>query len=546
MTYSSALFDGDSARRSPLRSRRSTSACSPSSRCRAGAHILEIGCGWGGFAEVAARAGYRVTGISLSDAQTAWARERLARAGLADRADLRLQDYRDQRGTLRRRRVDRDVRGGRRALLARVLRARCATRSRRAAAPASRRSRSPRTRFERYRTQSDFIQQYIFPGGMLASPSRLGRRGAARRARLAREQRFGRDYARDAQALARRVRRERRARSARRASTSVRALLALLPRLLRRGLRSRSRPMSATTRSLARKLARGARRSRAMLAACAARARRCADARRRCPTPVAALAPDARVAGRRRAQVLRPVDLRRLLLERRAAAGPLDAPFALDLHYHRDLDGATDRRAQRRGDRRSSASARPTSARAGRDAMKRHLPRRRQGRPPDRRQRPGRGAAFFHNGRPIGEIAEPAFAQRVLRHLARPEDVAPGLPLAAAGRALRRTWLPARQRPHRRRTGVAAPRRASAPRGAARLRRCSACRSRWRRCRSTCTCRKFYGEHLGVGLAALGVLLLRAARRRRVLDPLLGAWSDRAPLAQAPDRAGRRPCSRSA
>ena len=61
--------------------------------------LLQLGCGWGGFAEMAARAGHHVTGISLSDAQTAYARERLARAGCEGRSTLKLQDYRDVRGT---------------------------------------------------------------------------------------------------------------------------------------------------------------------------------------------------------------------------------------------------------------------------------------------------------------------------------------------------------------------------------------------------------------------------------------------------------------
>jgi cyclopropane-fatty-acyl-phospholipid synthase len=64
-----------------------------------GEHILEIGCGWGGFAELAARRGLRVTGVTLSRAQLAFARERLAAAGLAERVDLRLQDYRDIEGS---------------------------------------------------------------------------------------------------------------------------------------------------------------------------------------------------------------------------------------------------------------------------------------------------------------------------------------------------------------------------------------------------------------------------------------------------------------
>ncbi len=82
MTYSSALYDGRfdmdlaAAQQAKYSRLLGELALAPD------AHILEIGCGWGGFAEMAARAGHRVTGISLSDAQTAFAQERLARAGL--------------------------------------------------------------------------------------------------------------------------------------------------------------------------------------------------------------------------------------------------------------------------------------------------------------------------------------------------------------------------------------------------------------------------------------------------------------------------------
>ena len=58
-------------------------------------HLLEIGCGWGGFAMHAAReAGCRVTGVTLSEEQHAWATREVAEAGLEDRVDIRLQDYR--------------------------------------------------------------------------------------------------------------------------------------------------------------------------------------------------------------------------------------------------------------------------------------------------------------------------------------------------------------------------------------------------------------------------------------------------------------------
>jgi len=194
MTYSSALFGTDrgtplaAAQRAKYHRILTELALPP------GAHILEIGCGWGGFAESAARAGYRVTGLSLSDAQTAYARERLRRAGLGGRAEFRLQDYRDVRG-----RFDgvasiemfeavgerwwpayfRAVRGalvpGGRACIQTITIA--------------------DARFDRYRTQSDFIQQFIFPGGMLASPSRFAAEARAADLEPAGAHVFGRDYA---------------------------------------------------------------------------------------------------------------------------------------------------------------------------------------------------------------------------------------------------------------------------------------------------------------------------------------------------------------
>src|SRR5690606_36171350 len=60
---------------------------------RPGDHVLEIGCGWGGFAEYAAASrGLHVTALTISRAQHDYAQERIARAGLADRVEIRLQD----------------------------------------------------------------------------------------------------------------------------------------------------------------------------------------------------------------------------------------------------------------------------------------------------------------------------------------------------------------------------------------------------------------------------------------------------------------------
>jgi cyclopropane-fatty-acyl-phospholipid synthase len=152
----------------------------------AGARVLEIGCGWGGFAHTAAAAGHAVTGVTLSAAQLAYGRERLARAGL--RADLRLQDYRDLRETYDGvASIEMFEAVGERywatyfATLSRCL------------APGGRACLQTITiddaHFERYRTGTDFIQQYVFPGGML--PSRGAFERAAQRAGLRIEEAFG-------------------------------------------------------------------------------------------------------------------------------------------------------------------------------------------------------------------------------------------------------------------------------------------------------------------------------------------------------------------
>ena len=194
MTYSSALFDGDfgqstaAAQTAKYRRILAQLALPP------GAHILEIGCGWGGFAEVAGRAGYRVTGLSLSDAQTAFARERIARAGLGDRVQFHLRDYRDEAGRYDGvASIEMFEAVGERWWPA-YFRA-----VRNALAPGGRACIQTITiadeRFDRYRTQSDFIQQHIFPGGMLASPSRFVATAAAAGLAPTNEHAFGRDYA---------------------------------------------------------------------------------------------------------------------------------------------------------------------------------------------------------------------------------------------------------------------------------------------------------------------------------------------------------------
>ncbi len=157
--------------------------------------VLEIGCGWGGFAEFAAKeVGARVTGVTISPAQYEFARKRMFDLGLADRADIRLIDYRDVEGQFDRvASIEmfeavgeeywpayfgkvRDVLspGGRAGLQIITIRDEL---------------------FSVYRSRADFIQKYIFPGGMLPSEARL--REETERAGLEWRNivRFGQNYA---------------------------------------------------------------------------------------------------------------------------------------------------------------------------------------------------------------------------------------------------------------------------------------------------------------------------------------------------------------
>ncbi len=159
-----------------------------------GDHVLEIGCGWGGFAEYAARErGLRVTGLTISRAQHDYAQRRIRQAGLGARVDIKLQDYRDERG-----RYDGiasiemfEAVGERYwpvyfdTLRERLNPGRCAT---------LQIITVQDRRWEVYRRGVDFIQKYIFPGGML--PSRTALLAEIERAglRMARSVEFGESY----------------------------------------------------------------------------------------------------------------------------------------------------------------------------------------------------------------------------------------------------------------------------------------------------------------------------------------------------------------
>lgn len=197
MTYSSAVFARPLDPDEPLQVAQARKGRLLLDRLalRPGDRLLEIGCGWGALAEAAARDhGAHVTGITLSDEQAAYARDRLARAGLGDRADIRIEDYRDVAGCFDAvASVEMVEAVGERywpdfmAAIARTLK------------PGGRAAVQfiaiDDAIFPGYRDNADFIQAYIFPGGLLISESRF--RGAAEAAGLIWQDRvgYGADYA---------------------------------------------------------------------------------------------------------------------------------------------------------------------------------------------------------------------------------------------------------------------------------------------------------------------------------------------------------------
>ena len=194
MTYSSAKFDHPGQ---PLieAQRSKYAALARQIDLRAGHHVLEIGCGWGGFAEFAAmEVGARVTGVTISPAQYDFARKRLFDLGLAGRADIRLVDYRDIEG-----RFDRVASIEMFEAVGEAYWPAYFEKVRDVLAPAGRAGFQIITirdeLFNVYRQRSDFMRKYIFPGGMLPSESRLKEETAKAGLQWADISRFGHDYA---------------------------------------------------------------------------------------------------------------------------------------------------------------------------------------------------------------------------------------------------------------------------------------------------------------------------------------------------------------
>lgn len=195
MTYSSALFEDETDDLSTAQ-RRKWQALATAIALAPGQKLLEIGCGWGGFAEFAAMIyGVDVVALTISPKQFEFARERVFKAGLAEKVEIRLQDYRGERGvfdrivsiemieavgeqywrTFFRQMHDRLLPGGRAGLQAITIQDRY---------------------FNDYRREIDFIRHYVFPGGMLPTPIILKNFGEQFGMPVLSERVFGRDYAR--------------------------------------------------------------------------------------------------------------------------------------------------------------------------------------------------------------------------------------------------------------------------------------------------------------------------------------------------------------
>ena len=200
MSYSSAWFDGDFDQPLAQAQHAKVRRALAQAGVTRGTRMLEIGCGWGALAEIAARdLGAHVTGVTLSPEQLAWGHRRIGDAGLGARCALRLEDYRDLAARHEAEPFDAIVSIEMFEAVGRAYWDDYFDALRRCLKPGGRACIQSITirddLFERYLRSTDFIQQYIFPGGLL--PSVAAFEAQARRAGFSVERRlaFGLDYA---------------------------------------------------------------------------------------------------------------------------------------------------------------------------------------------------------------------------------------------------------------------------------------------------------------------------------------------------------------
>ena len=194
MTYSSAIYAEpnqslDEAQRNKCRQLLDRMEVKPDQ------HVLEIGCGWGGFAIIAAKErGLNVTGITLSQEQHDLAAQRVQEEGLADKINIEIRDYRDVNQTYDHvasiemfeavgeqywpvffGKIFESLKSGGRAALQVIT--------------------IDDHHFESYKCSADFIQTYVFPGGMLPSPGALKREATNAGLQWHSDAGFAEDYA---------------------------------------------------------------------------------------------------------------------------------------------------------------------------------------------------------------------------------------------------------------------------------------------------------------------------------------------------------------
>jgi cyclopropane-fatty-acyl-phospholipid synthase len=196
MTYSSAWFAGDTSQSLAQAQRAKMRRALADSGIQPGQRLLEIGCGWGAMAHTAAEEfGAQVLGVSLSTEQLTEARARIERAGLSPQVEFRFQDYRD----IPEESFDAVVSIEMFEAVGREYWAGFFNTLQRKLKPGGRACIQTITirddLFERYVRGTDFIQQYIFPGGLLPSPSAFKAEAQKAGLRVVGEFAFGRDYA---------------------------------------------------------------------------------------------------------------------------------------------------------------------------------------------------------------------------------------------------------------------------------------------------------------------------------------------------------------
>ena len=199
MNYSSAIFETPETSMKDAQHAKVRRALRMA-QVKPGDRVLEIGCGWGALAEKATKEfGASVVGVTLSTEQLEWANKRMQREGVTEKADLRLQDYRDIGKTTSDapfdaicsiemveavgreywpeyfQTVHRLLKPGGYACIQSIVIA--------------------DELFERYLTSTDFIQQYVFPGGCLPCPTEFRAQAAKAGLQVVDEFSFGQDYA---------------------------------------------------------------------------------------------------------------------------------------------------------------------------------------------------------------------------------------------------------------------------------------------------------------------------------------------------------------